>query len=99
MPSTPKTGKFRAFTMQDGLPSNAVVSLVNDDAGRTWLGTYGGISCFRCLKTPLTETRKSVSGITTWTMACHPMTCIFSEPTRIRMEPFFCYQYDRFFLF
>lgn len=40
----PATGKFKAFTMKDGLPSNAVVSLVIDDAGKAWLGTYHGIA-------------------------------------------------------
>ena len=39
--------KFRAFTTKEGLWSNSVVSLVEDDrSGNFWLGTNKGISCF-----------------------------------------------------
>jgi len=42
----PRTGKFRSFTMQDGLPSNAIQSIVEDNNKNYWLGTLAGISCF-----------------------------------------------------
>jgi len=42
----PKTEKFRAFTTKDGLISNNVVSIVEDNAGNYWVGTQKGISCF-----------------------------------------------------
>lgn len=40
------TQKFRAFTMQEGLPGNEVVSMITDDDGVSWIGTTNGIS--RC---------------------------------------------------
>jgi signal transduction histidine kinase/ligand-binding sensor domain-containing protein/DNA-binding response OmpR family regulator len=42
----PKTENFTYYTMQDGLPSNYVVSIVGDDNGFLWLGTNHGISRF-----------------------------------------------------
>jgi ligand-binding sensor domain-containing protein/two-component sensor histidine kinase len=42
----PVTGKFRAFTVKDGLCDNSVVSIVEDNNGNYWLGTFNGISCF-----------------------------------------------------
>ena len=42
----PPTEKFKAFTMKDGLPSDAMVSMINDNDGKTWIGTYQGlVSC------------------------------------------------------
>ena len=42
----PKTEKFAAFTTDDGLIHNCVVSLTEDKKGNFWAGTRGGISCF-----------------------------------------------------
>ena len=42
----PTTGKFRAFTTKDGLSSNIVSSITEDNFGNYWLGTYKGISRF-----------------------------------------------------
>jgi len=42
----PRTGRFRAFTTKDGLSSNSVSSIVEDNFGNYWLGTNKGISCF-----------------------------------------------------
>ncbi|HEX7846615.1 MAG TPA: two-component regulator propeller domain-containing protein [Chitinophagaceae bacterium] len=42
----PRTEKFHAFTTKDGLVSNNVVSIAEDNAGNYWLGTHKGISCF-----------------------------------------------------
>ena len=42
----PQTEKFRAFTTKDGLISNSVGSIAEDDAGNYWLGSRKGISCF-----------------------------------------------------
>lgn len=35
---------FRTFTMKDGLPSNAVVNMIDDYEGKTWIGTYHGLA-------------------------------------------------------
>jgi len=42
----PAAGKFRAFTVKDGLCSNNVSSIVEDNNGNYWVGTSNGISCF-----------------------------------------------------
>jgi len=42
----PATGKFRAFTVKDGLCANSVASILEDNNGNYWLGTSNGISCF-----------------------------------------------------
>ena len=42
----PRTEKFRAFTTRDGLSSNNVSSMTEDNFGNYWLGTNKGISCF-----------------------------------------------------
>jgi len=42
----PGTKKFRSFTTREGLCSNNIVSITEDDNGNYWLGTYNGISCF-----------------------------------------------------
>lgn len=39
-----RTGKCRQFTMKDGLPSNNVTSVAQDDLGRLWLATDRGLS-------------------------------------------------------
>ena len=36
----------RRYTQADGLPADAVVSIINDDAGRLWIGTTNGLSRF-----------------------------------------------------
>ena len=40
------TGKFRRFTIRDGLTSNVVYGILPDDEGNLWLSTNGGISRF-----------------------------------------------------
>jgi len=42
----PATGKFKAFTTQDGLAHDNVCTLIEDKNGNYWAGTTGGISCF-----------------------------------------------------
>jgi ligand-binding sensor domain-containing protein/signal transduction histidine kinase len=42
----PVKEKFRAFTTTDGLCSNNVISIVDDDNGNYWLGTLNGLTCF-----------------------------------------------------
>ena len=34
------------FTVEDGLASNSVLALLEDDTGRIWFGTRDGVSCF-----------------------------------------------------
>lgn len=46
----PTTGKFSHFTTHEGLPSNYVLSIAEDETGNLWLGTDKGLSCFN-LKT------------------------------------------------
>jgi len=42
----PVTKKFRSFTTTEGLCSNSVVSIAEDENGHYWLGTLKGFSCF-----------------------------------------------------
>jgi ligand-binding sensor domain-containing protein/two-component sensor histidine kinase len=42
----PRTEEFRAFTVKDGLSSNRVRSITEDNFGKYWLGTDKGISYF-----------------------------------------------------
>jgi len=42
----PVTKKFRAFTSDDGLCNDGVISITADNKGNLWLGTMNGISCF-----------------------------------------------------
>ena len=39
-----RTGAFTHFTEQDGLSNNRVLSILEDDAGRLWMGTADGLS-------------------------------------------------------
>lgn len=39
-----RTGNCRQFTMKDGLPSNTVTSVTQDDLGRLWFATDRGLS-------------------------------------------------------
>lgn len=41
-----KTGKFKRYDQQDGLPNNILSSVLQDDSGRLWMTTRSGISCF-----------------------------------------------------
>lgn len=41
-----ETGQTATYTMHDGLPSNSVKSIVQDNYGYLWLGTSSGLSCF-----------------------------------------------------
>ncbi|MGL1889080.1 MAG: ATP-binding protein [Reichenbachiella sp.] len=41
-----KTGVFRAYTKEDGLPGNIIFDILEDDHGNLWLGTNNGISKF-----------------------------------------------------
>lgn len=41
-----KSGQTITYTTQDGLPSNSVKSIVQDNYGYLWLGTSSGLSCF-----------------------------------------------------
>ncbi len=43
----PDKDQFRHFQIQDGLPDNAIKSIVEDNQGNLWLGTYKGISKFQ----------------------------------------------------
>lgn len=44
--SSDKGIKFRAYTIEDGLPSDYILSIVEDNAHNLWLGTENGISKF-----------------------------------------------------
>jgi len=43
----PVTREFRAFTTKDGLANNILYSIIEDNHGKLWLGTYSGISSFQ----------------------------------------------------
>jgi ligand-binding sensor domain-containing protein/signal transduction histidine kinase len=38
-------GYVASFTMREGLPNNNISQILEDDAGRLWLGSGGGIAC------------------------------------------------------
>ena len=40
----PVTGELKIINSEDGLPNNTVVSILADDDGDRWIGTYNGIS-------------------------------------------------------
>jgi diguanylate cyclase (GGDEF)-like protein len=42
----PATGQVRRYGRKDGLPSDAVVSILSDAKGRLWLGTLNGLTEF-----------------------------------------------------
>lgn len=42
----PEAGSFRLFSTDDGLPSNTVYGILEDDHGRLWLSTNRGLSRF-----------------------------------------------------
>ena len=46
----PGTGGFTRFTDADGLPSNSILRIMEDDAGNLWLCTYNGLSRFDPVK-------------------------------------------------
>jgi ligand-binding sensor domain-containing protein/serine phosphatase RsbU (regulator of sigma subunit) len=41
-----KSGRFRRYTTRDGLPSNSVYGILEDDAGRLWMSTNAGLCRF-----------------------------------------------------
>jgi len=38
------TGQYKRFTTTDGLPSNTILQILEDDHGNLWMSTYNGIS-------------------------------------------------------
>lgn len=42
----PRTGKFRAFTENQGLPNNVVYATIEDGAGNLWISTNWGLAKF-----------------------------------------------------
>lgn len=38
------SGKFRNFTIEDGLPGNSIASIFEDDSGNIWVATNEGVS-------------------------------------------------------
>ena len=41
-----QNGHWRNFTQQDGLAGNIVYSIAEDQQGRIWVGTDGGVSMY-----------------------------------------------------
>ena len=41
-----ESGTFIHYTKQDGLPSNVIHGIVEDDDGKLWISTNAGLSCF-----------------------------------------------------
>jgi signal transduction histidine kinase/ligand-binding sensor domain-containing protein/DNA-binding response OmpR family regulator len=46
------TGQYKQFTTSEGLPSNAILRMLEDAQGNLWLSTYNGLARFN----PLTKT-------------------------------------------
>lgn len=42
----PKDNSTQAFTMQDGLPGNSILGIIQDETGDIWLSTNNGLSRF-----------------------------------------------------
>jgi signal transduction histidine kinase/streptogramin lyase len=40
------SGEVRIFTTLNGLPNNHIASMLKDQAGNIWIGTYGGLSMY-----------------------------------------------------
>ncbi len=40
------TGKFRSYSIKDGLPNNVVYGILTDEAGNLWISTNKGLSCY-----------------------------------------------------
>lgn len=40
-------GNIKTFTTREGLPDNTISQIIEDDAGRLWLGSDRGIACVR----------------------------------------------------
>src|SRR6185295_9732057 len=40
-----KNGRVTNFSSRQGLPDNNVLQILEDDTGRLWFGTSGGIAC------------------------------------------------------
>jgi ligand-binding sensor domain-containing protein/two-component sensor histidine kinase len=56
----PKTEKFRAFMVKDGLPSNVVWTIMNDKKGNLWLSTNNGLCRFAPPQNPFDKNQKAV---------------------------------------
>ncbi|WP_207425862.1 two-component regulator propeller domain-containing protein [Pedobacter sp. SYSU D00535] len=41
-----KTGQFKTYTVDDGLPANSILNIIEDKAGELWLSTFNGLSRF-----------------------------------------------------
>jgi len=54
----PSKELFRAFTMKDGLPGNAVISMIDDNDGKTWIGTYDGLASCKLPQNPFDKNLK-----------------------------------------
>jgi PAS domain S-box-containing protein len=58
----PETNNFRYYQVQDGLPDNAVKSIIEDTFGNLWLGTNKGLSKFiGAVNTPTVPNFKNYS--------------------------------------
>jgi DNA-binding NtrC family response regulator/ligand-binding sensor domain-containing protein len=53
----PETEKFSYYTINDGLPSDAIYGILEDEAGNLWMSTNNGLSRFN----PETESFKNYS--------------------------------------
>jgi len=43
-------GNFKKYNIKDGLPSNLIYGILNDELGNLWLSTTKGLSCFNIEK-------------------------------------------------
>jgi len=56
----PSKELFRTFTMKDELPSNAVVSMIDDNDDKIWMGTYNGLACCKLPQNPFDKNVKII---------------------------------------
>ena len=45
--SAGKKEKLQRFTVRDGLPSDSITALAEDDDGRIWVGTQAGLAVWQ----------------------------------------------------
>jgi ligand-binding sensor domain-containing protein/signal transduction histidine kinase len=67
-------GKLRKFTVHDGLPSDSITALAEDNKGRIWVGTEAGLTVWRDGRMALLHGAEIFSGRPITTLFCDHRT-------------------------